>query len=336
MRKLQLANTSRSLRCSSAFTLVELLVSVAIVALLLVLFLQLLSGTTATLTRSNKQLDSSSLARIALDRFDNDWSGAILKNGTTALYYSSSGTGGNSAIAFVTTSRARGPTSSSGGWTTDTRSAYVGYKITPFSQSVPGSSTTQSIESLGRADGRFTFSTQSIASGAAYNLWDLFGTGNTRIPWDLSTVPPSSGARTDERCMNWQVLVNGVFRLHISFVLDDGSIVQTPPAYRNFFVNGNSSSPCTAIAFSQSTSADPNSRYVKGLIVGIAVLDEKTRNLAYVSDNNFVATISGQILRPTQTGETPGSIWNAHLSSVTFSPARQNLRFHQRFYGVGL
>jgi hypothetical protein len=136
--------------------------------------------------------------------------------------------------------------------------------------------------------------------------------------------------------MNWQLLVNGVFRLHISFVLDDGTIVQTAPGYRNFFVNGNSSSPCTPIAFSESTSSDPNRRYVKGLIVGIAVLDEKTRNLAYLANSSFTTTISGQIQRPVSDGETPSSVWNRNLSAVTFSPARQNLRFYQRFYSVNL
>jgi type II secretory pathway pseudopilin PulG len=326
----------RGVRQVDGFTLVELLVAIGVVTLLLVLFLQLLSATTTTITRSNKQLDASSFARIALDRFGNDWSGAILTNGATALYYTSPGSSGNSALAFVTASRARGPTSSATGWTTDTRSAYVGYKVTPFSQSVPGSSTQQPLPSLGRADGRFTFSTQAIGSKATYNLWDLFGTGNNRIPWDLSNVPPTTGARTDEACMNWQLLVNGVFRLHISFVLDDGSVVQTPPGYRNFFVNGGSSAPCTPIAFSSTFSADPNRRYVKGIIVGLAVLDEKTRNLAYLSDNNFVSTINGQILRPTLDGETPELTWNRNLASVTFQPARQNLRFFQRFFAVNL
>jgi hypothetical protein len=298
--------------------------------------MQMLSGTTATIARSNKQLDASSMARIALDRFGNDLASAILKNGATALNYSSAGTSGNSAIAFATTSRARGPTTTSSGWTTDTRSAYVGYKITLFNQTVPGTTTSQSIASLGRADGRFTYSTQSIGSYASYNLWDLFGTGNTRVPWDLSNGPPPVIGRNDETSMNWQVLVSGVFRLHISFVLDNGSIAQTPPAYRNFFVNGGTSSPCTPIAFSQNTSADPNARYVKGLIVGVAVLDEKTRNLAYLADSNFASTISGQILRPTLVGETPSQVWNRNLTSVTFAPVRQNLRFYQRFYNVSL
>ena len=73
-------------KCSMrGFTLVELLISVAIVALLLTLVMQIVSSATSTITTSNKQIDSASLARIVLDRFDNDFSGALLNNGATAL-----------------------------------------------------------------------------------------------------------------------------------------------------------------------------------------------------------------------------------------------------------
>ena len=63
-----------------------MLVSVAVLAILFVLVLQLLSGTTATVTASNKQIDTASLARVVFDRFGDDFSGAILSNGGTALY----------------------------------------------------------------------------------------------------------------------------------------------------------------------------------------------------------------------------------------------------------
>lgn len=323
-----------------AFTLVELLVAMSILVLLLSFIFQMLSGTTATISASTKQLDTASLARIVLDRFNNDFSGALLKGGSTALYYSESGNAGNSAIAFVSASRARGPTTQTSAWTTDTRSAIIGYRVRLVAQNVGGTATPL-IASLNRGDGRFTLSVQDIGNQATQNLWDAFGSTNRRIPTDLTDTTD------DQRVLNWQIIGSSVFRFHITFVLDDGRIVQTPPAYRNFSSNGGmGSTGCIPIAFSRATSADVNLRYVKGLIVGLAVLDESTRNLAFGVDNTFWTTVGDKILRPTADGETPVKFWSEKLLQLTspdpanalyiFPPIRQNLRFYQRFYNVNL
>ncbi len=323
------------------FTLVELLVSMGVVVLLLTFVMRLVSGTTATITTSNKQLDTASLARIVLDRIGNDLSGAVFTGGATILHYSEAGDTGNSAMAFVSGSRARGPTTQTSAWTTDTRSAFIGYKVRLVAQNVGGSS--PRIPALNRGDGRFTFSTQDADNKATYRVWDVFGANNTRMPNDLVTVPPAN----DEGILNWQIAASGIFRMHVSFVLDDGRIVQTPPLYRNFFANGDPTAiGCIPIAFSSANSADAGKRYVKGLVVGVAVLDEQTRNLAYRADNNFATTISGKIVRPTVDGETPAEVWDRNLRTLTsnapsdanylFPPVRQNIRFYQRFYGVTL
>ena len=322
----------------SAFTLAEMLIAMSLMALLLVFTMQMLSGTTATITSSTKQMDTGSMARIVLDRFGNDFSGALFSSGATALYYHDPGNAGNSAIAFVSASRARGPTTSGAAWATDTRSAFIGYRVRLVSQILPGGSPVD-IPSLNRGDGRFTFSAQAIGSQATYNLWDAFGTGNNRLPNDLTADP----ATNDQRVLNWQIIGNSIFRLHISFVLDDGRIVQTPPTYRNFFVNAGTGN-CLPLAISAETSSDISRRYVKGLIVGVAVLDEATRNLAYSVDNNFWTTISDKIRRPTEEGETPVEFWNSRLATLVsnvpadaeyiFPPTRQNLRFYERFYSL--
>jgi prepilin-type N-terminal cleavage/methylation domain-containing protein len=316
------------------FTLVEMLVAMAVMTLLLTFVFQMLSGTTATINASNKQMDTALLARIVLDRFGNDFSGALFSNGATALYYSDPGNAGNSALGFVSASRARGPTTAAGPWTTDVRSAIVGYRIRSVLQNV-GRTATANIPSLNRGDGRLTFSVRDAGQKATYNLWDVFGSNSTRMPNDLI-----SGS---EGILNWQIIANGIFRMHISFILDDGRVVQTPPSYQNFFANGGTGS-CVPLAVSAEQSADLNRRYVKGLIVGVAVLDETTRNLAYSVDNTFWTTVAGKIGRPSQDGETPVEFWNARLATLTssapnsadylFPPVRQSLRFYERFYSV--
>ena len=214
------------------------------------------------------------------------------------------------------------------------RSAFVGYRIRTVSQILPVAGAVD-IPSLNRGDGRFTFSTRDVGQKATYNLWDVFGSSNTRMPQDLT-----SGS---EGILNWQIIGNAIFRMHISFILDDGRVVQTPPSYRNFYANGGTGA-CVPIAVSADTSADLNNRYVKGLIVGVAVLDEATRNLSYSFDNNFWTTISDKIRRPTVEGETPVEFWNSRLAALVsnvpadaeyiFPPVRQNLRFYERFYSL--
>jgi hypothetical protein len=325
----------------ASFTVVELLISMTILVLLLTLVTRIVSGTASIIKASNAQIDTASLARIVLDRFDNDFSSVLLSNGTTVLYYSDTTVYGNSAIAFVTGSRARGPTTSFPPWTTDTRGAFVGYRIRPVAQYIGGSS--PSIPCLNRGDARFTLSTPDIGNNATQNLWDTFGTTNPRLPNDLTLIPPAN----DQRVLNWQVIANAIFRMHISFVLNDGRIVQAPPTYRNFYSNGGmGASACVPVAFSRQTSSDLNQAYVKGIIVGLAVLDEKTRNLAYIVDNNFWTTVGTKLSRPTLDGETPVQFWSTKLQTLTsndpadpnylFPPVRQNIRFYQRFYNVNL
>jgi prepilin-type N-terminal cleavage/methylation domain-containing protein len=340
VRSLSLGNGE--FRCGrAAFTLAELLIAMAILVLLMAMVMRIVSGTAATIKASDAQIDTASLARIVFDRFDNDFSSALLSNGTTALCYSDTAVDGNSAIAFVTDSRARGPTTSFPPWTTDTRGAIVGYRVRPVAQYVGGSS--PSIPSLNRGDGRFTLSTPDIGNLATQNLWDIFGTGNARLPNDLTLIPPAN----DQRVLNWQIIGNTIFRLHISFVLNDGRIVQTPPTYKSFYSNGGmGTSACIPAAFSKETSNDLNQAYVKGLIIGLAILDEKTRNLAYKVDNAYWTTVGTKISRPTDDGETPVQFWSDKLKTLTsnnstdpnylFPPIRQNLRFYQRFYNVNL
>jgi hypothetical protein len=307
-------------------------------------------------------MDTASLARIVFDRFNADFSSCLLSGGATALYYPGLDTSGNfdvagnSAIAFVSISRARGPSTQTNPWTTDTRSAFIGYRIRNGAQNV-GAGITGNLPALHRGDGRFTFSVQDNSSGsgnnrATYNVWDVFGAANSKLPNDL-TVDPS--VADDQRILNWQIIGNAIVRLHITFVLDDGTMVQqlvqtnSTPAlnvtYRNFFVNGGTGT-CLPLAFSRDTSADANGRYIKGMIVGIAVLDETTRNLAYRIDNNFAVRLASQLQRPISDGQTPLEVWNTNLQGLTsttpanpnylFPPVRQNVRCYQQFVAVNL
>lgn len=326
-----------SARRYSAFTLVELLVATAVLALLLVMTAQMVGHTMSATTASNRQMDSSSMARIVLDRMTRDFSSAVLNGGATALYYHGSTDPApdpklNSAIGFVCKSRARKHALKT--VVDDVRGLVVGYKMRNLQVKIaPG--TSPNVPLIHRGDAVFTFlnaKTGKASGGDNYgsSVWSMFGNGSDRpMPSDLTI-----GA-SDERLLDWQGFGDGVLRFHISFVLSDGHTVQIPPAYLNFQSNGGTGD-CIPIAFSADTSADANKRYVKGLIIGIVVLDESSLRLGYLRDNKYAETLANQLKRPVSDGETPVGIWQANLGNIDFPPVRQNIRFYQRFCPVNL
>lgn len=91
-------------KTNRAFTLVELLVSMAVLTLLLVLILQLFNSANAVTKMGNKHMDADAQARALLDRMAIDFSSMVRRSDVD--YYmkgrpsSNSQTGGNDQIAF--------------------------------------------------------------------------------------------------------------------------------------------------------------------------------------------------------------------------------------------
>jgi hypothetical protein len=126
-----------------------------------------------------------------------------------------------------------------------------------------------------------------------------------------------------------------VVRFHISFVLDDGTIVQDPPVYtmvspdlgtQTTFLNGKTlDAGRVAVAFS-SENAPPSGRYVKSLIVAVACVDPVALTKASSAQLGEVQTTLGTPAN----GQTPLALWQSNLGSISFPPLRQSLRFYQR------
>jgi len=93
-----------------AFTLVELLVAMAVMALLLVLLLQISSSTLQATRASRQQLEASQLSRQALDGLAADLSNVVIENGLSIFVAQDSLA--NTRLLFLTRSR---PPNVSGG-----------------------------------------------------------------------------------------------------------------------------------------------------------------------------------------------------------------------------
>jgi len=85
-----------------AFTILELLVAMAILALLLVLLLQLTNHTLQASKTSTQQLDSTQAARQILDVLSTDLASAVTTDGATVLTQASNGA---PSLVFLTFSR---------------------------------------------------------------------------------------------------------------------------------------------------------------------------------------------------------------------------------------
>lgn len=295
----------------AAFSLIELLVAMAVMALVLVLALQVLSNTGAAIKTADNQRGAGTAARVALDRFASDFSTAMLTGGASAI---ASTNPSGSIIRFICLSRARDD-----GTTTIPRGAVVGYGVNPITETLGGQSVTY--DALERGDGRAAF------SGTGSSLAEIFA--------QLSQSPPT-GVIPDA---NWAPLGSGIVRFHISYVLDDGTIVQTPPTFemvspqtdaRVGFLNGLSLGGFTAVAFAPqnapSTGRPLAGRYVKSLLVAVAAVEPEALATASPAQRNEIQTKLG-----TPTGsQTPLSLWQNNLGELTFPPLRQSIRIFQR------
>src|SRR5437588_1397592 len=82
MKRFAIVNTGRT---GNAFTLIELLISLAVTALIILMVSQLMTSTTAVARTGNKHIDTDTQARAILDRMAQDF-GRMLKR-TDIDYY---------------------------------------------------------------------------------------------------------------------------------------------------------------------------------------------------------------------------------------------------------
>lgn len=300
-----------------AFSVIEILVATAVLALLLVLTLQILSNTNTAIRTADRQIDAASQARAALDRFEADFNNSFLSHGATALGLPASETT-PPAIGFLSRSRARDADSGSPAWRDDLRGAAVIYRM-DGSQLVRGTL-------------RITFSKEDHAQQASGNPAGIFQT--------LADALENGGSG-----LLWSTPGTGIVRFHLSYQLDNGEIVQTPPAFTMIsptsndattFLNGSDVAPCTAIAFSKNHAPATGSlsgRYVRSLIVTVAALD--AASLSQSAENLDQLTELGTPgVGPSPESDTARALWENNLDRITFAPLRQNLRFFQRIIPV--
>lgn len=289
---------------NKAFTLIEVLVACAMLAGLVLLLASVLDGLGNATRGVTRKIDASSQARIALNQLARDLGSMTTGAGATLVLGQSPGaTGINDSLAFLTSGR--GSNSQP-----DHRLLAVFYAVRNYSDSVLGVSSA-SLPILGRGFGSVPWGNSEGLDAAA-----------SRAATDINGA---TGMISDP-----DVIADGVIRMAVVLQLRDGRLIPFDPARPDFptktdFLRAGVTLPTEARAIDLSK--------VSAIIVGLAVLDEKTRSLAATDLTNIAAKLP----RPAA-NQTPLQAWD--FNSPTFAnsfsgvpgPVRQGLRFYQRSF----
>jgi prepilin-type N-terminal cleavage/methylation domain-containing protein len=286
----------------SGFTLVEVLVAIAILALLVALLSQILGAGIASVVSGRGRLDADAAARAVLDRIGRDLDQMVVRE--DADVYLDKQPGNDRLYFFAEAPGFSGATNAPSG---ANPVSLVGYRVNAEYQ----------LERLGKAlswDG-------DAASPDPSMRFLTFPPALPAAPLDASTIsaaasPYASILSTDA---NYDVLGEEVFRFEISYLLTDGT---------------NSASPVLGAA------ADPGygPRDIAGIVVSLAVLDLRSQKLAAGGDlTNAISALDDS--NPAAPASLPAEQWRQEVHTTTFASsaglpqkAAGQVRVYQRLF----
>jgi competence protein ComGC len=274
MMKAQLPATAAQRTCR-AFTLVELLVSLAVLVFIILLVAQMLGPASAITGTGNKHIDTDTQARVVLDRIAVDFAQMLRR--TDIDYYLKAPTGyknpnshgknikltggaqkGNDQMAFFSQTPGYNDTSSS--WQSPI--SLVAYRV----NGNPSSPSYLMLERMGKGL-LWNGVSNTTNPNAIYPIVFLPGqiaAGNS--PWNqqwYAAVNNDNSAKSSD--LDYQTIGPGVFRLEYYYLRKDGSIKDVPAlTWDN----------------TQTVSANLNAfSDVESIVVAIAVIDPATRSM---------------------------------------------------------
>lgn len=301
---------------SPAFTLVEILVSIAVLSILLLVVAQLLTSSSTVIGGSYRHMDADSQARLIFSRMADDFEGMDKRGTVDAIFLKSAG---NDCMYFYSEAPAYFDNTST---TTAAQSpaALVGYRINSSYQ----------FERLGRGltwdNGTGTGPSQGAATppfnSVALLTWNpllgtpgfdpisLLSTGWPNTIGSATTTPPYDVPATTEP--DYQVIGESVFRFEFCFLLQDGTYSNKPvlfippagwPTAATYYTESSSlpspadggtqyavgsrwidtvtgeSFVCTDATAHQAVWTGAGLRDVKAIVVALAVLDANSMKL---------------------------------------------------------
>src|SRR4029077_19344930 len=203
-------------RCIAAFTLAELLVTVAVLVLLVLLFTQLLNSAATITTLGHKQMDADAQARQLLDRMAIDFAQMVKRNdvdlfakGTLAPKSLGGTMAGNDQIAFYSAVPGYYPSTGS-----QSPVSLVAYRV----NSLSGATAFNKLERLGK--------------GLVWNGVSATDKPVVFMPLTISaTWTAATSSSLADPDGNYEIIGPQVFRFEYCYLLKaNGSLSITPPS----------------------------------------------------------------------------------------------------------
>jgi type II secretory pathway pseudopilin PulG len=292
-----------------AFTLVEMVVSIAVLVFLVLLITRLVNSATTITTVGHKRMDTDAQARQLLDRMALDFD-KMVKRSDVSYWVKCSGdtmsggtSGVNDRIAFF---------SAIPGYLASTQQGYpsniavVAYRVN--ADPSPSNSSYNRVERMGKG---------LNLNGAYTGLTPLLFLDSTSAPtttidaiWPSATKPYPDPSYTDP---DYEVIGPQVFRFEYYYLLTTGVL---------------SAGPWT-------NASVPTIRDVAAIVVDIAAIDPKSKVLLTDAPTQ-ITTLIGRLpdYAPTM---VPGQLlaaWQTALDGVTDMPrpAIQGIRLYERYF----
>jgi prepilin-type N-terminal cleavage/methylation domain-containing protein len=282
---------------SRGFTLAELLVTVSVLALLVLLFTQLLNSAATITTLGHKQMDADSQARQLLDRMAIDFAQMVKRNdvdlfakGTAAPNSVGGAMAGNDRIAFYSTVPGYYPSTGS-----QSPVSLVAYRI----NSLSGATAFNKMERLGKG---LVWNAVSTTDTPVVFLPLTIGPSVTSV---VGTWPAAVSSTLADPDGNYEIIGPQVFRFEYCYLLTDGSRSILP---------GNISG-------------------MAAIVADIAVIDPKSKALL----TDAQVTTLGAGLSDYTAGMVPGQLranWQTYLDGITSlpRPAISGIRLYERYF----
>jgi prepilin-type N-terminal cleavage/methylation domain-containing protein len=277
MKRFAIVNAGHT---SHAFTLIELLISLAVTALIILMVAQLMNSTTAVARTGNKHIDTDTQARAVLDRMALDFGRMLkrtdvdyyIKQPTTKYHGHSNGHGNsnhlvsgqqlNDQIAFF--SKVPGYSPPPGG--AQSPLSLVAYRVNNYS----GSQSYLQLQRMGKS--LLWNGVSNSTSGnnnnpnIVYPIVFLPGTIDATGPWSAAVNNDSSNNHRSQD-PDYETIGPGVFRFEYYYLLKNGKVTDAPWAT-------DASPPHDATWFQANGLTD-----IQAIAVAIAVIDPANRAL---------------------------------------------------------
>jgi type II secretory pathway pseudopilin PulG len=325
----------------SAFTLAELLVSMAVLVLLVLLFTQLLNSAATITILGHKQMDADSQARQLLDRMAIDFAQMVKRSDVD--YYLKAPTNASDCGACGNRD-----------WTGNDQAAFFSTVPGYFANATP--TPTPAPTPIGTSPvSLVSYRVNSDSTSSSYNKLERMGKGLAWNGVSPGFIPNSSwtpvvflpqtiggGGPQPPAGGNWPAAVNSsamdssyevigpqVFRFEYYYLLN-GQGTTNPPVFTD--------TPWD-IRIPGHTSVS-GMRDVAAIVADIAVIDPKSRVLLSVSQMEALAGANGQTspLADYANGMAPGELlaqWRAALDANTVGlprPAISGIRVYERYF----